>query len=235
MTTSGSMPGSHVFIVTYGRSGSTMLQAALNTIPGCLIRGENHNALLPLVQSWRAVETSESMRRMRRLGTPSGPDEPWYGAERVRPDAFARGLAETFSRLVLHPDPGTRISGFKEIRFHVQPRLFGTYLDFMRRFFPGARFVFNTRNHADVARSGWWRELDPQAVLAELAEAERLFADYAARHKGCSIAVHYDDYAAAPEALEPVFAFLGEPMDMDALKKVFGTRLDHARGSGRSP
>lgn len=35
----------NIFIVTYGRSGSTLLQNLLMTIPGCIIRGENHNAM----------------------------------------------------------------------------------------------------------------------------------------------------------------------------------------------
>src|SRR5688572_1085508 len=34
----------HLFIVTYGRSGSTLLQGVLNSIPGYLIRGENDGA-----------------------------------------------------------------------------------------------------------------------------------------------------------------------------------------------
>jgi hypothetical protein len=31
----------NIFVVTYGRSGSTLLQGVLNGIPGFLIRGEN--------------------------------------------------------------------------------------------------------------------------------------------------------------------------------------------------
>ena len=35
----------YVFVMTYGRSGSTLLMGLLNTIPGYLIRGENDDAL----------------------------------------------------------------------------------------------------------------------------------------------------------------------------------------------
>ncbi len=38
----------YLFIVTYGRSGSTLLQGILNSIPGYLIRGENRAALFHL-------------------------------------------------------------------------------------------------------------------------------------------------------------------------------------------
>ena len=35
----------YVFVMTYGRSGSTLVQGLLNAIPGYLIRGENAAAL----------------------------------------------------------------------------------------------------------------------------------------------------------------------------------------------
>lgn len=35
-----------ILVITYGRSGSTLLQGILNSIDGILIRGENHNFLL---------------------------------------------------------------------------------------------------------------------------------------------------------------------------------------------
>ena len=35
----------HVFVMTYGRSGSTLLMGILNSIPGWLLRGENRHAM----------------------------------------------------------------------------------------------------------------------------------------------------------------------------------------------
>ncbi len=225
--------GGYVFVVTYGRSGSTLLQNILNAIPGYQVRGENNHALLPLVQSWQAVNGSEPMRGARTAGRRTPPGDPFYGAELVDPDAYGQALAATFVQSVLQPDPGTRVSGFKEIRFHLRPRLFGPSLNFIRRFFPGSRFVFNTRDLGAVSRSGWWANMDPKAVQAELSAAEKLFAAYAARHPRVCHQVHYDTYVQAPETLRGLFDFLGEDMDETSIERVLDTPLDHARTPGR--
>lgn len=225
--------GGYVFIVTYGRSGSTLLQNILNAIPGYQIRGENNHAIQPLAQSWAAVNTSEPMRGARRAGRPTPPEDPFYGAEKVDPAAWGAALAESFVRQVLKPDPGTRVSGFKEIRFHLRPKLFAPTLRFIREFFPNSRFVFNTRDLEAVSRSGWWANMDPGIVRAELEAAEKLFAEYAARHPRVCHHVHYDSYVGQPDTLRSLFDFLGEEMRPDVIERVLGTPLDHARNPGR--
>lgn len=48
-----------LLIVTYGRSGSTLLQSMLQTIPGAHIAGENYNALHPIFQSVRRAQRTK--------------------------------------------------------------------------------------------------------------------------------------------------------------------------------
>lgn len=221
--------GGYVFIVTYGRSGSTLLQNLLNSLPGYCIRGENNNVLMHLARAWEAVETSEPMKGMRLKGEVSGPSHPWFGAENVGPDDFGRGLANQFVRDVLQPDPGTRVAGLKEIRFHIDPRGFETCLDFIHRFFPRARFLFNTRNHGPVTRSGWWADQPPGEVFKVLQAAEKLYGDYIWKYPERCCRVHYDDYVQDAGALEEMFTFLDEPFDPDLVERVKGQRLDHMK------
>lgn len=225
--------GGYVFIITYGRSGSTLLQNLLNNIPGYQIRGENNNALPPLVQSWNAIRQSEPMSGLRKAGATTSQNHPFFGAENVDPKQYGKALAACFTQNVLRPEPGTRVSGFKEIRFHMRPKLFAPTLRFLRMFFPRCRFVFNTRNHDAVSNSGWWATMDKAAVLAELAEAEALFSRYIARNPDHCCHVHYDTYVKDPTTLKPLFDFLGEPMDPDIVARVFDRRLDHARGTSK--
>ena len=44
----------HVFVMTYGRSGSTLLMGILNSIPGWLLRGENRHAMRHLYDFHRS-------------------------------------------------------------------------------------------------------------------------------------------------------------------------------------
>ena len=225
------MPEGHVFIVTYGRSGSTLLQNLLNHIDGYCIRGENNNALFHLARGWDALAAAEQIRGQRAAletcGTMTAPDHPWYGAEDVEPDELGRALAASFVRTVLRPPKGTRVAGFKEIRFHLAGPHLEAYTGFLTRFFPRARFVFNTRDHAAVARSGWWAQMDPDKVRRQLEAAEEGFAKMRALLGDRAIALHYDDYVGRPEALEPLFDFLGEPFDAERVRAITERRLVH--------
>ena len=221
--------GGYVFIVTYGRSGSTLLQNVLNHIDGYCIRGENNNTLAGLARAWDAVNRSEVMDKLRRNKAATGASHPWHGAEVIDPDHYGRVLADAFVGEVLRPGPKTRVAGFKEIRYHSQPEFFTRYMTFIQRVFPNARFVFNTRDHTAVARSGWWARQDPQEVSAVLTRAEQLYESCAARFPHRSIRLCYDDYNGNPEGLRPLFDFLGEPFDGDMVAHVLATRLDHMK------
>lgn len=230
MSAAFSLPEAYTFIVTYGRSGSTLVQNLLNTLSGYQIRGENNNALLHLAWSYAAVASNKQMQGMRATGEPSSPLHPWYGAEQVFPEAYGRDLTDVFIRNILRPDPGVRVSGFKEIRFHAETGSFWPLMTFMRDHFPNARFVFNTRDHAAVARSGWWKEHDFEHVEKVLTHAEGLFREFAKYNAEISHALHYDDYVADPGSLKSLFTFLGEEWDPAMVDWVMQQRLEHLQG-----
>lgn len=86
----------------------------------------------------------------------------WMEVVDCRPPG--RALARFFVEEVLQPPPGTCVTGFKEIRLSSPRAWLERVLDFMKRFFPGAKFVFNTRGHGEVIRSGGWAD-QPEAEM----------------------------------------------------------------------
>ncbi|PSL17609.1 sulfotransferase [Shimia abyssi] len=222
-------PRQHVFLITYGRSGSTLVQKILNTIPGYCIRGENNNLLYHLFRSWAALSNCEPVQSHRRIGRSLTSEHPWFGSEQVDPDTLGRNLVSFFEREVLQPPPGTKASGFKEIRYHQDPDRFHDFLDFMHRFFPGTRFVFNYRAHDDVMKSGWWAHQRPERVKEILDQAETLFESYMSAHPDRCIRIDYDRYAQDPSALRPLFDFLGEAFEEGQIAQLMDARLDHLK------
>lgn len=202
-----------LFIVTYGRSGSTLLQGILGSTPGFLIRGENRAALYHLFKHY---EVCRSERQRNTRGEALGARHPWFGI-----DAYPEGLALRDMRAlvldsIIRPQPDSRVVGFKEIRW--QQKDLKEYVAFIQQLFPGARFVFNTRAHEDVAKSKWWA--DGPNPLAEVKRVETLQSELADSLGDNVYRVHYDDYVKEPWVLRGLFEWLGEDFDEDRVRWV---------------
>lgn len=213
----------NIFIVTYGRTGSTLLQGLIQTLPGCTMLGENHNAIESI---WHAA-TRARMARTTWGGEARTEDHPWHGADRIRPALFAAGMIDSMIDHVLCPPKDARYFGFKEIRYNSLGDKFPELLDFIRFHFKDAFFVFNTRNVDDVAKSAWWKDWKTADVHTLVHTMDRRFADYHASYPKDSIILSYEQFSTDPMALKPLFDRLNEPFDQARITAVLGKRLTH--------
>ncbi|WP_243060522.1 sulfotransferase [Nocardioides sp. SR21] len=207
----------YLFMVTYGRSGSTLLMGVLNTIPGYLIRGENRDALHHLYRFHSTMLAESSRVPRRRVRQPT---HPFYGIAGFPPERSIRQIRRLASDTVLRPDEDTRVTGFKEIRWY-RPDL-EEYVAWLQQVFPGARFLVNTRNHEDVLKSKWWAEGDDKSE--HLADVERRILALADSLGDAAYRVHYDDYVADPGVLRGMFEWLGEPFDEASVRETMAVR-----------
>jgi len=222
-----------VFVVTYGRTGSTLIQNLLNAIDGYCIRGENENAVAPLALAWNTLKQSSNVRNIGKKAVATTPIHPWYGAELINPNRFGRAMANAFIRTVLAPPTGTRVTGFKEIRWAHDPKFLPTLLNYVHMAFPNPHFVFNTRSLDEVAESAWWANMKPEAVTARLTRTEAAFADYLAAYPQRGVHIHYNDYVADQEALAPMYEFIGETYVPDQVAEIMSQRLTHLQKGDR--
>jgi len=209
----------YVFIVTYGRSGSTLLMGILNTIPGYRINGENYNALYRLYQADAAIAEARQLS----AGKPRHrvPQSPWYGMPEARPDRFRQEIVTSFVTHILRPGPKDRVLGFKEIRYTKgnMPDL-DKFLDFLLRTFPDCKIVFNHRDLAAVAKSSWWA-LDPKASeKLKIADARLWEIPAGERH----FHFVYDEIDDSLANIRALFEFLGERLDEPAVRQALDTR-----------
>ena len=207
----------YLFVVTYGRSGSTLLMGLLNSIPGYLVRGENWDALHHLFRFHRTLAEGSRRWEPARLRQRT---HPFFGAGDFPVRKSLEGIRELVLDTVLRPKDDTRVTGFKEIRWYHDD--VEEYVAWLREVFPGARFVVNTRDQEEVRRSGWWAkrpenaETLPGIETRILALAEDL-GDAAYR-------VHYNAYVADPAVLRGLFEWLGEAYDEATVRAVLETR-----------
>ena len=223
-----------VFVVTYGRSGSTVLQNLLNSIPGYCVRGENGNAIYQLCRlvhdlkhhEYITMHREQAMGKGRFVGNLGQSTDPWYGAENIDIDRFAKALFNVFCNEILAMPPQTRVGGFKEIRYIHDLAFLPTQLEIMQTYFPRAKIIFLTRDHAKVASSSWWQNEDRATLLDQLNWADQVFKDYAESHADC-FRLDYSSYANGPGALVPLFEFLEETMDWQVVADILANKLTH--------
>lgn len=214
-----------VLVVTYGRSGSTLLQGVLNGIPGCLVRGENYNFIFDLYSAHAKLVAARAKKGEK-------PSNSWYGAGLLDDELFLRDTTDLIRRLLLADragDASVRAYGFKEIRyFQVVDRLEG-YLDFLGRVFPEVAFVFLTRDLDEVLQSGWWVFANPWKTKRSLLRFEQKCADYRAGKANC-FHVDYRDMVEKTPRFREMFAFLGVDYDPAVVDGILAVRHSYPGG-----
>jgi hypothetical protein len=215
----------YLFVVTYGRSGSTLLMGLLNSIPGYLVRGENWDALHHLFRFHRTLAEGSQKWDPARLRQRT---HPFFGAGDFPVRKSLDGTRRLVLDTVLRPREDTRVTGFKEIRWYADDVV--DYVAWLREVFPGARFVVNTRDHAEVRRSGWWAKRPENAEQLPAIE-ERILA-LAEGLGEAAYRVHYNDYVGDPSALRGLFDWLGEAYDEAAVRSVLETPHSVSGGAG---
>jgi hypothetical protein len=220
-------------VVTYGRTGSTALQAALNTLPGVLVRGENYGALRGLRDYVQSIAETADRHHAGR------PDHPWFGSARLDPTAVVESLRAHVVSTLLRPNRDTRIVGFKEIRY--EPGHFADYdvlldyLLFLNTLFPGIRYLMNVRDPQGAARSGWWPgNADALEVLGTTRRwLQDATADLAAilgpRRAVC---LAYEDWDNRPAVVADAFRALDLPANDAGVAAAIGARLSHGPHAG---
>lgn len=211
----------NILIITYGRSGSTLLQGVVNALPGVQVMGENSDFVFSLFQAYKGMEEARNLghweadnNRKHTGDQETLPADPWYGGELLDLDSFKSTIVELVDQQIRR---GALVGGFKEIRYVNKTRaeLFD-YLDFLPELFPNPLYIFNTRNLDDVCRSGWWNE----GNKPELERTEKNFRRYAEQHPDVSFIQSHEDTIGERIELRALFEKLGVSYDEDRVASI---------------
>jgi hypothetical protein len=245
-------PKRFVFIVSGGRSGSTLTQGLLNALPGTLVRGENSFYILPMFRAYRGTQSFQ-----RKYGR-NAPEvtSAFYGLNEIDLRDFVRSTHRLAVRQLLAcADPrNVQVLGFKEVRWeHIRPNETAAFFDFFEKVFPGALYVLNERDAKTVVRSGQWLRTDEETALKALARVGEV-QQYLRETRGPRTfdtrfeVITGDDEAARDQTLTGLAKFVIGSCDdallarMHAVLKVghgpfpFGrARRERARGADHAP
>lgn len=171
-----SRPPQHRFVVvvTYGRSGSTLVQGLLNTLPRTLVRGENSLYVLTLFRAMAQVRTFHEAHRNHR---PRSTKSAFYGLHEIKPRSFVNSTRELVRKHLLGSTAPADVDvlGFKEVLWHrVLPEETEEFFDYLDRVLPGCHYVLNQREPEQVVGSGFWQSSDSSEVLAAVGRVKEI-------------------------------------------------------------
>lgn len=159
-----------IFVVTFGRSGSTLVQGLLNTMPRTLVRGENGFYVAHL---FRASAAAEDLWEQRHDGARAkNVVSAFYGIRFSRPERFVKSFRALILANLFGPEDRTAYDrvGFKEVHWHqIEPDETEAFFTWFEKVFPGARYILNTRDMEAAAGSGFWQRRDADANVAAMA------------------------------------------------------------------
>jgi hypothetical protein len=229
----GPRSDSPVFVLSTGRSGSTLVQRVLNCHSGLVVWGEHHGLVNGLADAFAGMADPHENFFPQQPVENIGPSLllPTFNQAAVQIEwANPWSLAEYCDHVRSFLDAyfGSRLAdgqrwGFKEIRYN---RL--VTLRFLRRLYPAGRFIFVTRDPEEVTRSKVfsfikeprWSEFtrDEQTerirrILAEVRDHYRTFEQFTARHPRACLIIGLEDLVARPDA---VIATLLDHVELDA-------------------
>jgi hypothetical protein len=202
-----------IFIVSYGRSGSTLLQGILNSIEGVLIKGENQNIF---EHFYRAYQTLLEIQE--KHPNASRPANPWYGSCWFDPNQFKQDLHMLGKNFLLHTgntsDEEINAYGFKEIRYATMNDPI-QFIDFLVDIFPSSCIIHLTRDHNHVAASQRRKfkiqQFEPDVIHRKLYEFDQAMRNYG-RVNSHYFSIDYSDLIGTDfSGLKNLYKFLGAP------------------------
>ncbi len=158
----------YVFVVSYGRAGSTLMQGLVNAMPRTLVRGENGLYVQHLFRAWQAVATvrqNHTGSRTRQVTS------AFYGINALTRSRFVRSAQRLVVSGILGPEDEKDFDrlGFKEVAWHqIAPDETEPFFAWLEDVFPDARYILNTREVEQVVGSGFWQRQDADEAMAAI-------------------------------------------------------------------
>lgn len=214
----------YVFIVTYGRSGSTLLQGILNASEQIHCSGENGDFLFGLFQSIRILEKTKKM-----VGPNKGrsPKDPFFGIDYIDEGEIFDSFRELVSKQILNSCPSEKspnFVGYKEIRYPFKENL-EEYLEFINELFEEPKILFLFRDLDNVLNSGMFMELSDDARNTnrkQFRNFETVALKFSERRENCAI-IRYENFKANPEKIHAQIEKIGLPVAIEELYETIKT------------
>ncbi len=221
-----------VYVVTYGRSGSTLLTGYLSRLPGFDIRGENYLFPLPLADAEARLADASALR----YGNRANQQSPWYGSHLFSMVRWQRDVLRALLNQLYPFQAIPKTIGFKEIRwwYRMDESDYEQKLKWLVSVRSPGAVIFLTRDLDRTMASAWWAKQSEQERMksrGRLEAFEQLIKCYSDAHPDHAIHITYEDFAAGPAEAERLCRMLGVKFDERVYRQTLATRYSYSATS----
>ena len=216
-------------VLSYPRTGSTVVQRLINTDPNSICVGEKPMAINALYDFYSSIESCKSDIPSLFPEIPLDDDRnPVFNADRVDMSLLSYALREVFEDIVLCAD-GFLNTGWKEnfISSYHDEGTADRQIMFIQKLFPGVRFILNIRNPEQCSRSKIWQVRED--AFNEISVRRQWMIDRF--HSGLfgvnSILLDYDEWSSDGDAIIGALSDFGFSVDASMCHAVLSERLLH--------
>ncbi len=217
-------------VLSYPRTGSTVLQRLINTSDNFTCIGEKPFAINHLYAFFASVNDAMTVVADGLFPGISIDDDrnPVYLSDRVDLNLLADDIKHLYLKHILGAAQSQNV-GWKETFISPYPNvsLANRQIKFLRRLFPDILFILNVRDPYQCSLSPIWHSV-PDA-LDELTQTKNwIVQSYKEGSFGSnSILLDYDHWSVDPSDLINQFFSLGINLDIEKSNKVLSEKLNH--------
>ena len=201
-----------ILICAVGRSGSTLLQRIINTIPSADIRGENGNIILHLLRAYQSLDSPMLINN----------NKPYteYLNHNIKPawynnfdKASMQNGIKALIMQYLNKDNSSKILGFKEVRYNTYDDI-NTLLTF-KKIFPSTKIICHIRNDIESQSKSAWFSKDPDPI-ANIVNRSNILKQFQENNKDVYLSTYEDMFDM--KKLRNLFRFLNKESSFDVAK-----------------
>jgi hypothetical protein len=219
----------HFVVLSYPRTGSTVIQRLINTDPSAICVGEKPMAINYLFDFYKSVEDSKFDIPSLFPEIPLGDDRnPVFNIDKVDLKLLRHMLKEVFEDVVLAPGNKTKI-GWKEnfISPYADGDISNQQINFIRTLFPDVKFLLNVRDPEKTSQSPIWRVREE--AFEEISERRKWIMDshLSGLFGSGATLLDYDKWSRNPDVIIGQLWDFGFKVDYQKCKDILSERLTH--------
>jgi hypothetical protein len=216
-------------ILTYPRSGGTLLQRIIDADPNVTMRGDNISAVKSIVEAYRSLKQAKEVLPPIFDSDPTWSGSPFYGSHLYRMEYLRISLARSIVDGILVPEAGSSHVGFRDNWFDptvAKPHVVEDLLTNLEELLPGVTFLINVRDPEETSRSAIWNN-DPGSKAKIQQWREWLLHLHNDKIVQRSHLLDYDKYKDDPAYLTSVLASAGIHVKPLVVASLMTERLTH--------